>query len=95
MIVYTKCFYINSVSIYPNTHLTIFHHILTQTHTHTHTHTHNNTHTHTHTNTHPHTQMYPMAVVGTASRGIVIYQLEGTPSEFRVSLSVFILSVYI
>ena len=32
-------------------------------------------------------QMYPMAVVGTASRGLVIYQLEGTPSEFRVTLS--------
>lgn len=26
---------------------------------------------------------YPMAVVGTASRGLVVYQLEGTPSEFR------------
>lgn len=27
--------------------------------------------------------VYPMAVVGTASRGLVVYQLEGTPSEFR------------
>lgn len=39
------------------------------------------THAHTHTCT---PQMYPMAVVGTASRGLVVYQLEGTPSEFRV-----------
>lgn len=29
-------------------------------------------------------QIYPMAVVGTASRGLVIYQLENTPSEFKV-----------
>ncbi|KAL5456926.1 hypothetical protein EMCRGX_G034154 [Ephydatia muelleri] len=27
--------------------------------------------------------MYPMALVGTASRGLVIYQLENTPSEFK------------
>ena len=29
--------------------------------------------------------MYPMAVVGTASRGLIIYTLEGSPSEYRVS----------
>lgn len=28
--------------------------------------------------------MYPMAVVGTASRGLVIYTLENSPSEFKV-----------
>ena len=27
--------------------------------------------------------MYPMAVVGTASRGLAIYQLEGQPKEFQ------------
>lgn len=27
--------------------------------------------------------VYPMAVVGTASRGLIIYQLENTPSEFK------------
>lgn len=27
--------------------------------------------------------MYPMAVVGTAGRGIIVYQLEGQPQEFR------------
>ena len=26
---------------------------------------------------------YPMAVVGTAGRGIVIYQLDGQPREFK------------
>ena len=26
---------------------------------------------------------YPMAVVGTAGRGIIIYQLEGGPKEFK------------
>ena len=31
-------------------------------------------------------QIYPMAVVGTASRGLVIYQLENTPSEFKVNV---------
>ena len=34
---------------------------------------------------HPH-QMYPMAVVATAARGLVVYTLEGTPSEFRVRI---------
>ena len=29
--------------------------------------------------------MYPMAVVGTASRGLIIYTLEGGPAEYRVS----------
>ena len=29
-------------------------------------------------------QTYPMAVVGTAGRHVVIYQLENTPSEFKV-----------
>ena len=29
--------------------------------------------------------MYPMAVVGTAARGLIIYTLEGSPSEYRVS----------
>ena len=29
--------------------------------------------------------MYPMAVVGTAARGLYIYTLEGSPSEYRVS----------
>ena len=28
--------------------------------------------------------MYPMAVVGTAGRGLMIYTLEGSPSEYRV-----------
>ena len=28
--------------------------------------------------------MYPMAVVGTASRGLVVYTLENSPSEFKV-----------
>ena len=27
--------------------------------------------------------MYPMAVVGTASRGLIIYQLENQPKEFQ------------
>ena len=30
--------------------------------------------------------MYPMAVVGTAARGLIIYTLEGSPSEYRVSV---------
>ena len=43
-------------------------------------------------------QKYPMAVVGTAARGLIIYQLENQPQEFRkfesplkyqVSLSLF------
>jgi mRNA export factor len=28
-------------------------------------------------------QDYPMAVVGTAGRGLIIYQLEGKPQEFK------------
>lgn len=28
-------------------------------------------------------QKYPMAVVGTAGRGLIIYQLENQPQEFR------------
>lgn len=28
-------------------------------------------------------QDYPMAVVSTAARGLIIYQLEGTPQEFK------------
>ncbi len=28
-------------------------------------------------------QMYPMAVVGTAGRGLIIYQLENQPQEFK------------
>ncbi len=28
-------------------------------------------------------QLYPMAVVGTASRGVIIYQLENQPQEFK------------
>lgn len=27
--------------------------------------------------------VYPMAVVGTAGRGLIVYQLEGTPQEFK------------
>lgn len=26
---------------------------------------------------------YPMAVVGTAGRGLIVYQLEGKPQEFK------------
>ena len=28
-------------------------------------------------------QLYPMAVVGTANQGLVIYQLENQPQEFK------------
>ena len=28
-------------------------------------------------------QVYPMAVVATAERGLIVYQLENQPSEFR------------
>jgi len=28
-------------------------------------------------------QVYPMAVVGTAGRGVIIYQLENQPQEFK------------
>ena len=28
-------------------------------------------------------QVYPMAVVGTANRGIIIYQLDNQPQEFK------------
>ena len=28
-------------------------------------------------------QIYPMAVVATAERGLIVYQLENQPSEFR------------
>lgn len=28
-------------------------------------------------------QLYPMAVVGTAGRGVIIYQLENQPQEFK------------
>jgi len=28
-------------------------------------------------------QDYPMAVVGTASRGLIVYQLEGSPREYK------------
>jgi len=30
-----------------------------------------------------HFQVFPMAVVGTANRGIVIYQLDNVPQEFK------------
>lgn len=28
-------------------------------------------------------QVYPMAVVSTAGRGIIVYQLEGQPQEYK------------
>ena len=28
-------------------------------------------------------QVYPMAVVGTAGRGVIVYQLENQPREFK------------
>jgi len=31
----------------------------------------------------PFLQQYPMAVVGTAQRQVIVYQLDGTPREFR------------
>ena len=34
--------------------------------------------------------MYPMAVVGTASRHLVIYSLENQPHEFKVRLSILL-----
>ena len=37
--------------------------------------------------------MYPMAVVGTAARGLIIYTLEGSPAEYKVgSYSLFTFS---
>jgi mRNA export factor len=29
------------------------------------------------------TQDFPMAVVGTAGRGLIVYQLDGTPREYK------------